>query len=119
MPLNKHIETRHLEKTHKYTPFITDITGYKCTINCFEVSSTGFISSRNKETLHTLHSFMRKDLKRSVFMQNLYSLAWYGSYQVWVSREEPEFTPPPFLIPHIGDLPAGEPAVRARTHGPG
>ena len=123
MPLNKHIDTRHQEKTHKYTPFITDITGYKCTLNCFEVSSTGFINSRNKQTLHSLHSIMRKDLKRSVFMHNLYSLAWYGSYQVWISREEPEFATPPFLLPHIGELPpvihrlpAG---LAARARGPG
>ena len=71
MPLNKHIDTRHQQKTQKYTPFITDITGYKCTLNCFEISSTGFINSRNRDTLHTLHSFMKKDLKRSVFMLSL------------------------------------------------
>ena len=33
MPLNKHIDTRHHEKTLKYTPFIRDIPGYKCTLN--------------------------------------------------------------------------------------
>ena len=59
----------------------------------------------DSSTLHSLHSFMRKDLKLSVFMHNLYSLAWYGSYQVWISREEPQFATPPFLLPHIAELP--------------
>ena len=89
------IDTRHNEKTNKYSHFLTDITGYKSTVNCFEVTSTGFVNTRNQKTLHTLHSFMRKDLKRSVFMNNLNMLAWYG----------PTFTSPSYLIPHIGDLP--------------
>ena len=80
---------------------VDHITGYKCTLNCFEVTSTGFVNTRNQKTLHNLHSFMRKDLKKSVFMSNLNSLAWYGSYQVWLSREDPTFTSPSYLIPHI------------------
>ena len=58
VPLNSNIDARHQEKTQKYTPFITDITGITCKLNCFEVSSTGFISTRNKEILVKLHSFM-------------------------------------------------------------
>ena len=102
MPLTFNIEDRHREKTQKYTPFLTDITGYKCTLSCFEVSSTGFINTRNKHTLHGLHKFMRKDLKKSTFMDNLNSLAWYSSYQIWLSRDDPEFATPPFLVPHLG-----------------
>ena len=102
MPLSRNIEERHVEKTLKYTPFLTDITGYKCTLNCFEISSTGFISNRNKSTLYSLHKFLKKSLKRSSFMENLNALAWYGSYKVWLSREDPEFASPPFLIPHLG-----------------
>ena len=105
VPLYSNIDARHMEKTCKYTPFITDITGLSCKLNCFEVSSTGFISTRNKETLLTLHSFMKKGLKRSTFLENINSLAWYGSYKVWLSREDPEFVVPPLLVPHLGELP--------------
>ena len=105
MPLSANIDTRHQKKTHKYTPFITDITGFKCKLNCFEVTNTGFISKRNHTTLNALHTLLRKDLKKSVFKSNLNSLAWYGSYQVWLSRENPEFVTPHHLVPHLGDLP--------------
>ena len=105
MPLSRNIEARHTEKTRKYTPFITDITGFTTKLNCFEVTSTGFIDKRNHTTLDNLHKLLRKDLKKSVFKNNLNALAWYGSYQIWISRENPEFATPPFLLPHIGDLP--------------
>ena len=101
VPLTMNIDQRHNEKSHKYTPFLTDITNYTCTVNCFEVSSTGYINDRNKSTLTTLHSFMRKDMKKSTFFNNLNSLAWYGSYQLWLTREDKEFAAPPFLIPHL------------------
>ena len=101
VPLAANIDQRHTEKTQKYSHFITDITGYECKVNCFEVSSTGFISSRNKSTLNTLHKFLRQDMKKSTFLSNLNSLAWYGSYKIWLTREDPAFADPPFLIPHI------------------
>ena len=101
VPLTVNIDQRHSEKTQKYTPFLTDITNYTCTLNCFEVSSTGYINPRNKLTLTTLHSFLRKDMKKSTFLSNLNSLTWYGSYQLWLSRKDKEFAIPPFLIPHL------------------
>ena len=101
VPLTVNIEKRNEEKSKKYAPFITDMTGYTCSVNCFEVSSTGFISSRNKVTLTALHKLLRKDLKKSDFLSNLNSLAWYGSYSLWLSREEHEYPLPPYLIPHI------------------
>ena len=95
------IDKRNQEKSKKYAPFVTDITGYVCTVNCFEVSSTGFITKRNKSTLSTLHSFIRKDMKKSTFLSNLNSLAWYGSYKIWLTRDDPSFADPPFLIADI------------------
>ena len=84
VPLATNIDQRNAEKTQKYSPFITDTT-----VNCFEVSSTGFVSKRNKSTLTTLHKFMKQDMKRSTFFSNLNSLAWYGSYKIWLTREDP------------------------------
>ena len=90
----------------KYSHLITDITGYNCTVNSFEVSSTGFINKRNKSTLLTLHKFMKQDIKKSTFLSNLNSLAWYGSYKSWLTRDDPTFADPPFLIPHLKWIPS-------------
>ena len=118
MPLNMNIDQRHKEKTFKYTPFITDITGYTGTLNCFEVGSTGFLNSRNKATLQTLHkTFISKGISKSTFMKNINALAWYGSYQIWKIREDPKFAVPPFLIPHLSgreELPALQGGVDGR-----
>ena len=101
VPLSMNVDQRNREKSLKYAPFTTDMTGYKCSVNCFEVSSTGFINKRNNSTLTTLHSFMNKDIKKSSFLKNLHALAWYGSYKLWLSREDAEFPDPPFILPHI------------------
>ena len=113
VPLSVNIDIRNREKSNKYAPFITDMTGYTCTVNCFEVSSTGYINSRNKSTLTTLHKLMRKDLKKSVFLSNLNSLAWYGSYSLWLSREQQEYPTPPFLIPHLNLPTPATPALES------
>ena len=102
MPLNRNIDDRNKEKTLRYTPFLTDITGYNCTLNCYEISSTCFINTRNKTTLNIIHKFIKKSITKSTFMENLNSLAWYGSYKVWLNREDPGFATPPFLVPHLG-----------------
>ena len=39
--------------------------------------------------------------KKSSFLKNLHALAWYGSYKLWLSREDAEFPDPPFIPPHI------------------
>ena len=101
VPLTMNIDQRNAEKTQKYSHLITDITDYKCTVNSFEVSSTGFINKRNKSTLLTLHKFVKQDIKKSTFLSNLNSLAWYGSYKIWLTRDDPTFADPPFLIPHL------------------
>ena len=99
VPLTSNQDQRHSEKSRKYVPFVTDITEHTTTVNSFEISSTGFIIKSNRSTLSTLHSFMRKDLKKSTFLSNLNALAWYGSYKIWLTREEPNFVDPPFPLP--------------------
>ena len=66
-PLEKYIDTRHTEKSNKYFHFTTDITEYKCKVNCFEVSSRGYISARNHTTLSALHKFIQPAIKLPQF----------------------------------------------------
>ena len=67
---------------------------------------------------------MRKGLKKSDFLSNLNSLAWYGSYSLWLSREVQEYPLPPYIIPHInltnptGSQEAEEETATERGGGP-
>ena len=49
-----------------------------------------------------MHMFMKQDINKSTFLSNLNSaLAWYGSYKIWLTRDDPTFANPPFLIPPL------------------
>ena len=62
-PSETNIEQRHTEKSNKYAHFTTDISDYKCKVDAFEVSSKGFLSTRNHTTLATLHKFINPAIK--------------------------------------------------------
>ena len=79
-------------------PFVTDITENTTTVKGFKIGFTGFIIKSNRSTLSTLHWFMKKDLKKSTFLSNLNALAWYGSYKIWLTREEPNFVDQSFPL---------------------
>ena len=100
-PSEKHIDTRNTEKSNKYAHFVTDITHYKCTVNCFEVSSKGFISSRNHSTLSTLHKFTKPGITKSQFKSNISALSVTASHHIFLCRNEPSFLEPPFLLPPL------------------
>ena len=102
-PSEKHIETRHKEKSDKYAHFTTDITAYKCKVNCFEVSSKGFISTRNHTTLSTLHKFMKPSIRVTQFKKNISALSLTASHQIFISRNDATFQAPPFLHPLFVD----------------
>ena len=103
VPLTSNLDQQLGEKSNdvcyeRDVPFETDITENTTTVNCFKIGFTGFIIKSNRSTLSTLHSFMKKDLKKSTFLSNLNALAWYGSYKIWLTREEPNFVDPPFPL---------------------
>ncbi len=69
------------------------------TLTCFEVSSKGYISPRNSESIKKLHSFMKKDITFSTFRGELASLSLVASYHIFNCRNDPEFLEPPYLLP--------------------
>ena len=98
-PSEKYIDTRNTEKSNKYAHFLTDITQFKCTVNCFEVSSKGFISTRNHTTLNTLYKFTKPGITKSQFKSNIYALSITASHHIFICRKEPTFLERPFLLP--------------------
>ena len=103
MPGEGWIEQRHKQKSDKYAHFATDCEPYSCTVECFEVSNKGFISTRNHATLKTLHKYTKPDIKLNTFKQNISALALYASNHIYLCRSDPHFTIPPFLPPPFSD----------------
>ena len=101
-PSEKHIDTRNTEKSNKYAHFLTDITQYKCTVNCFEVSSKCFISSRTHSTLGT-----KPVITKSQFKSNILALPVTASHHIFLCRNEPTFLEPPYLLPPLVTWPRG------------
>ena len=105
-PLEEHIEKRHKDKTDKYAHFVADCTSetMSCSLTCFEVSSRGLITPRNGEHLKTLHSFIQKGIKLSVFKKNISALSVLSSFHIWLCRSDPSFQEPPFLPPPFQEI---------------
>ena len=74
-PAEKNIEDRHTEKSNEYAHFVLDITDFKCKVDCFEVSSKGFLTSGNLITLTTLPKYINPQHKTLTFHEeSLHSL---------------------------------------------
>ena len=41
------------------------------------------------------------DVKKVAFLSNLNALGWYGGFKTWLTKDNPSFAEPPFLIPHL------------------
>ena len=100
-PSENNIEQRHTEKSNKYAHFTTDISDYKCKVDAFEVSSKGFLTTRNHTTLATLHKFINPAIKLQHFKKNISALSLAASYHIFNCKSEPTFVEPPFLLPPI------------------
>ena len=100
-PAERNLDTRHEEKTNKYAHFTTDITHFKCKVSCFEVSTKGFLNTRNHSTLNALHKFVKSDISRSQFKSNISALCLTASYHIFLCKDEPTFLEPPFLLPPL------------------
>ena len=86
---------------HKYSHFATDIIELKCKVNCFEVSTKGFLNTRNHSTLNELHKFVKNDISRSQFKSNISALCLTASYHIFLCKDEPVFQEPPYLLPPL------------------
>ena len=111
-PSEANIEYWHSEKNKKYAHFITDCTGYKCTVSCFEVSSKGFLTTRNHSTLKALHKFLQPNHTLNNFKQNIAAISLIASHQIFINRNDPTFSAPPYILP-----PIQTPSSRARPGG--
>ena len=91
------IDVRNIQKGNKYAHFLIDIPN--CKVTAFEVSSKGYISPRNHSSIKLLHQYMKPDMKLNVLKRNLSMLSVVASHQIFISRNDPTFVIPPYLLP--------------------
>ena len=100
-PAERNIDQRHTDKSNKYAHFTTDITHLSCKVSCFEVSTKGFLNSRNHTTLNALHKFVKPNITKSQFKSNISALSLTASYHIFLCKDEPTFLEPPYLLPPL------------------
>ena len=102
--MSKVSEFLRIQTLPKYAHFFTDMSNdYRCSVTAFEISSLGYISTRNHSSLYTLHKYVKPGVKLATFKKNISSLSLYSSYYIFITRQEPVFCQPPFLQPTFKD----------------
>ena len=86
-----------MDKSNKYAHFITDIAHIATGVTALEISSTGHITSENKNRLKSLHKYCKPGIKQSIFLKNISCLSLYSFYHIWLCRNDPEFLQPAYL----------------------
>ena len=97
VPYEHNVDKRHIDKSNKYAYMSTDVRKFKPVIEAFEVGARGYISSENKKRLKTIHSFCKKETTAKQFVENIAKLAIYGSYHIYLCRNQTEWAAPALL----------------------
>ena len=104
VPLARNIYLRHTEKSNRYENFLTDMRcDYICLVTAFEIGSLGYMSPRKQSAMYTLHKLMKPWVKLTQFKKNISAMSVYSSYYIFITRKEPMFCQPPFLLPPLKD----------------
>ena len=99
VPGEARLEIAHKLKMEKYSHFATDIKSHSVTVIPFEVGShQGHISRENKERLHTLHKYCKKDVKVKKFRDNISAIALLGSYYIFNCRNQEAWSTPDTIL---------------------
>ena len=89
IPAEHRIKSAHELKFQKYQHFISDIQTYTVKVIPFEIGShTGYISSDNKKSIHSLHKFCEKNITLKKFSQNISAITVLSSYYIFNARNQ-------------------------------
>ena len=94
VPFETNIETRHLEKSNKYSNLTTDIDIISPHLTCFEVGSRGYLTPDNRKRLKTLQKFCKKSISHKQLMKEVSQIAISTSYYIFLTRNDYERTMP-------------------------
>lgn len=87
-------------KADRYDHFKKDINNeYKTTITPFEISCTGHVTRENRDRLRKIHKFTDKSKTLKQFIQDISYITILSSYYIFIARNEPAWSDPPFITP--------------------
>ena len=99
VPGETRLETAHKLKMESYSHFITDIQSHTVSVIPFEVGAhTGHISRDNKDRLHSLHKFCKKDVKLKKFRDNISAISLLSSYYIFNCRNQETWSCPDHIL---------------------
>ena len=103
VPFETRIDEAHKIKLAKYQHFNLDLqtNGYTPNIEPFEIGSRGHVTKNNEKTLKQIHKFCNPDIKFKSFLNNISSLAVQGSYYLFISRKEAQWSDTNILEPSL------------------
>ena len=102
VPGEHRIDISNKLKTEKYEHFLRDITNYKPSVSAFEIGAqTGYITSRNKKSIGSIHKFCQKNIKLKNFTNNISAITVLSSYYIFNCRnfsdwEQSDYISAPF-----------------------
>ena len=89
-------------KMEKYQHFTSDITQFTASVIPFEVGAqTGHISTRNKENINKLHKFCKKNIKSSLFRNNISAITSLSSYYIFNCRNDKNWESVDYISPPL------------------
>ena len=87
-------------KADRYDHFKKDINNeYKTTITPIEISCTGHVTRENRDRLRKIHKFTDKSKTLKQFIQDISYITILSSYYIFITRNEPAWSDPPFITP--------------------
>ena len=88
VPFERNIDKQHKYKSNKYAHFETGITQCNTQVIAFEVGSRGGLTTENTKRLGDMHThFLKKDIKKKHFVNNVKSLSILSSYYIFTARK--------------------------------
>ena len=89
IPAEHRIKIAHELKFQKYQHFMSDIKSHTVKVTPFEIGShTGYISTENKRSIHSLHKFCENNITLKKFIQNLSAITVLSSYYIFNARNQ-------------------------------
>ena len=99
MPFECNIKDAHERKSEKYADLVNELKekGFNAKLFCIEIGSRGYISKENVKCLKCMFHHFKSNLGVQSIRTSLCKTAIVGSFIVYYSKYDPNWTDPSFV----------------------